>query len=601
MSLTMTSDDSGTTGVIRNGIASVQLFNADGTVTFPYGIEGVTLNVESFGAVGDGVADDTAAIQAAIDAIRTSGGVVLFPAGTFRTSGPILLYSNIILEGAGRTSTYIKPLNSATFTDTQAVVMTADFTPGANLWNYYPPYPAGLHMGVGVRNLCIDGNRANVANANGLMIYGGAWSLQDLGVSNTAGHGIWTECGKPGSSTSGDDFHDYINMHEALGLGVYIVNANKHGWWYKGPNDSNINDVQIKTCLWAGFFQVTSTVTQSAGLKIGTLHAYSCNCEHDVDGAMVQLYTVYADRLYVDASLKNGVRFANFSSTVIHLNVILTNPTSAGDFYAVLVESANNVIGALTVTESLRTSGSHGGVLWVKSGASGTQITELLAAEVFESTVQTVGLKIDGNRTSILNAQVKLYNAVGAIAIDLNSNYNNINASIDGCTEALRYHNATGTGKSHNIVNLVLTNNSLDVTTESPISPNDIVNVVYGTGGNSTSFCGEGSVKRQINPVANVTYAATITPNCRNGSYKKVGLITGATVIALPLYPTDGDRLTFQFQQDGTGGWAITWNAAFKTNYSNSGNSAFLRATVSFRYDVAAGFWVQEGGFSGWF
>lgn len=38
MSLTLNSDDSGTTGSISNNIASVQLFNADGTVTFPYGL-----------------------------------------------------------------------------------------------------------------------------------------------------------------------------------------------------------------------------------------------------------------------------------------------------------------------------------------------------------------------------------------------------------------------------------------------------------------------------------------------------------------------------------------------------------------------------------
>jgi hypothetical protein len=237
----------------------------------------------------------------------------------------------------------------------------------------------------------------------------------------------------------------------------------------------------------------------------------------------------------------------------------------------------------------------------VKSGASGTQIAELRTAQDFASTVQAVGMKIEGDRTSILNAQIKLYGAPASVAFDLNSNYNNINASIDGSSLACRYQNATGSGAHHNKINLVLTNNTVNYTIESPISPDDIFNVVYGTGGNSTSFCGEGTVKRQINPVEQVTYAATITPNCRDGSYKKIGLLTGATTIALPLYPTDGDRLTFQFQQDGTGGRAITWNSAYKTNYSNTGNTAFLRATVSFRYDAVPEFWVQEGGFSGWF
>ena len=46
-------------------------------------------NVRDFGAVGDGVANDTRAIQSAIDA----GGSVYFPAGTYRT-GTLYLRSD---------------------------------------------------------------------------------------------------------------------------------------------------------------------------------------------------------------------------------------------------------------------------------------------------------------------------------------------------------------------------------------------------------------------------------------------------------------------------------------------------------------------------
>jgi hypothetical protein len=43
-------------------------------------------NVKTYGAIGNGIADDTAAIQSAIDAAATASGTVLFPAGTYVVS-----------------------------------------------------------------------------------------------------------------------------------------------------------------------------------------------------------------------------------------------------------------------------------------------------------------------------------------------------------------------------------------------------------------------------------------------------------------------------------------------------------------------------------
>lgn len=62
-------------------------------------IEGAVANILDFGAVGDGVADDTAAIQAAIDATNAAGGgVVFFPEGQYVFNG-ITPKSNVTLQG----------------------------------------------------------------------------------------------------------------------------------------------------------------------------------------------------------------------------------------------------------------------------------------------------------------------------------------------------------------------------------------------------------------------------------------------------------------------------------------------------------------------
>jgi hypothetical protein len=68
----------------------------DGAATLPYFV------VTDYGVVGDGVADDTAAIQAAIDACAADdGGEVRFPAGFFNISAPIIVPEGVSLWGVG--------------------------------------------------------------------------------------------------------------------------------------------------------------------------------------------------------------------------------------------------------------------------------------------------------------------------------------------------------------------------------------------------------------------------------------------------------------------------------------------------------------------
>ena len=93
------------------------------------------LNVKWYGAVGDGVADDTAAIQAALDASHASDAIVYFPKGSYITGS--LNYRGQSMRGDGIKCTHIlgKPsqdmfvldAGSALYSRTNGIIENVEF------------------------------------------------------------------------------------------------------------------------------------------------------------------------------------------------------------------------------------------------------------------------------------------------------------------------------------------------------------------------------------------------------------------------------------------------------------------------------------------
>lgn len=70
---------------------------------------GKVFNVKAFGAKGDGVADDTAAIRAALDAAQQNGGgIVYLPWGTYRLTNYFVIPERTVLRGEGRDCTVLQ-------------------------------------------------------------------------------------------------------------------------------------------------------------------------------------------------------------------------------------------------------------------------------------------------------------------------------------------------------------------------------------------------------------------------------------------------------------------------------------------------------------
>lgn len=71
-----------------------------------------------FRAVGDGVTDDTASIQAAIDAVHIAGGTLMLPSGIYKLNGTLIFTSGVNVQGDGRGVSVLSYVGSGIAVDT---------------------------------------------------------------------------------------------------------------------------------------------------------------------------------------------------------------------------------------------------------------------------------------------------------------------------------------------------------------------------------------------------------------------------------------------------------------------------------------------------
>lgn len=196
------------------------------------GQDELIINVKDYGALGDGTADDTVAIQSAIDASAVqvtssgagSGRPVFFPAGRYKVTTTLLLPSGVALQGAlgGIWSTSKGESRIFMSGGTSTLIRNVD--------------QSGGNSSIEIRNLKLMGTGGNVLDfkASGAGGQDGTTCrriiIEDCYINNTAGNGIV-----------------FSDVQVSIIRGCYVSGNTGHSIYFKSSYDNEVTGCQIDT------------------------------------------------------------------------------------------------------------------------------------------------------------------------------------------------------------------------------------------------------------------------------------------------------------------------------------------------------------------
>src|SRR5581483_4382395 len=190
---------------------------------------------QDYGATGDGVHDDTSAIQSALNAAPL-GGVVYLPPGTYATTAPITIPPQVTLLGShtshiDATTCSIKPL--ASFSGSAIISMVDQATGGYSV----------LSTTQGIFFITLDGSNLG-GSIHGILATGYVHgvTIQDVQIIKPSGNGITVA-----SNGSG-------NPYSWRGTRVAVTSANGYGFSFSNMTDCTWIDLEAIAGAKSGYF-----------------------------------------------------------------------------------------------------------------------------------------------------------------------------------------------------------------------------------------------------------------------------------------------------------------------------------------------------------
>ncbi|MEU6765909.1 glycosyl hydrolase family 28-related protein [Streptomyces sp. NPDC046853] len=236
-----------------NGIATLDAFGlvVDSQIPIPQLADWLNVKSRPYDALGNGVADDTAAIRAAINAAGV-GGVVYFPKGVYRISGTLDLPRGVTLMGSHSNlmvgpgmadedfPCYIQALPSMTTGAMIQIIGDADGT-----------HPA-INGEQRILNLMLDGSKVTTGNLDGIYAKGNVQNvvMRDVCVRKMPNNGIIT------GANAKEEMPYSWRLHS-----VMVDNCKANGIVFDKQTDLTMFDVQVIGCWATGIKLINSANT----------------------------------------------------------------------------------------------------------------------------------------------------------------------------------------------------------------------------------------------------------------------------------------------------------------------------------------------------
>ena len=267
------------------------------------------INVKDFGAVGDGVNDDTAAIQAAIDAAEDNNGDLVFiPAGIYLVTSPIKLKSSVTLEGVSWGNYQSNTRNGSTL------------KVGANLSNVLYTEQADNAQNITLSRFHIDGSSGTYTVTNAIELYGIQIKLDSMKIARVTGNGVRFHETGGGLFTWVNRVQDCL-FTEIGGYGLYNQSSDSFftNNYFTNCDQGVLSEISGGN-IWQGN-HFDHTTAGYAGLKILRNASYSAVGDRIIGNYFdVNDIGLHIDAdLQKDATIISGNRFRAQSTYDIHL------------------------------------------------------------------------------------------------------------------------------------------------------------------------------------------------------------------------------------------------------------------------------------------